>query len=243
MKSILVVSTLILLVSLSASAQIYKGNNTDVFDTAGGKLFVTHIVHASVMFEFEGKIIHVDPYSKGDYSDKPKADLIFLTHQHRDHLDPALIAKLKKDTTIIVGTAECAKILPGINVMANGDTESYADITVKAVPAYNVVKEGYTGRIFHPKGIGNGYIFDFGGTKVYVAGDTSNIPEMKHLGHIDIAFLPCNLPYTMTPEELAAAARAVNPKVLYAYHLGDTDVEQIKALMKEDTGIELRIAK
>ena len=123
-------------------------------------------------------------------------------------------------------------------VMANGDVMKIADgFTVEAVPAYNI-SEGRTQ--FHPKGRDNGYILTIDGLRIYIAGDTEDIPEMSVIKDIDIAFLPCNQPYTMTTEQLIKAARTVKPKVLFPYHYGQTDVSGVPAQLKGD-GIDVRI--
>jgi L-ascorbate metabolism protein UlaG (beta-lactamase superfamily) len=127
--------------------------------------------------------------------------------------------------------------------MNNGDVKTVEGLKIEAVPAYNIVHKRDTGQPFHPKGIGNGYIITFGGKRVYVAGDTENTPEMKSLKNIDIAFLPMNIPYTMTPEMVADAAKAFKPKILYPYHFGETDTSKLVSLLKETPEIEVRIRK
>jgi L-ascorbate metabolism protein UlaG (beta-lactamase superfamily) len=127
--------------------------------------------------------------------------------------------------------------------MHNGDKQTVAGIPVEAVAAYNLVHKRPSGDPFHPKRSGNGYIFTFGGTRLYVAGDTENTSEMKALKAIDVAFLPMNLPYTMTPEMVADAALAFQPKILYPYHYGDTDVSKLVGLLEGEKGIEVRIRK
>jgi len=116
-------------------------------------------------------------------------------------------------------------------------------LKVEAVPAYNIKHMRAPGKPFHPKGAGNGYIVTFGSLRLYLAGDTENIPEMKQLQNIDIAFLPMNLPFTMTPEMVADAARMFKPKILYSYHQGETDTSKLSALLKDEQGIEVRIRK
>jgi len=215
----------------------------DIVETSAGDLKITFIGHATLMFTFGGKTIHVDPVSReADYTDMPKADLILITHEHGDHLDPATIKILRKEGTQIVLTKACAQRIEGL-VMANGDVKTVEDLKIEAVPAYNIVHERSAGNPFHPKGQGNGYIITFGDKKVYIAGDTENTPEMKRLRNIDVAFLPMNLPYTMTPEMVADAARAFKPKVLYPYHYGQTDTNKLVDLMKGTKGIEVRIRK
>lgn len=151
------------------------------------------------MFAFNGKIIHVDPYGRlTDYSKLPKADMIFVTHDHRDYLDPKVLEILRTEKTRIVIPEICAKSISGGTIMKNGDVIEIEGLKIEAVPAYNIVQMRSEGKPFHPKGAGNGYVITFGDTRVYVAGDTENIPEMKDLPDVDIAFLPMNLPYTMT---------------------------------------------
>jgi L-ascorbate metabolism protein UlaG (beta-lactamase superfamily) len=128
-------------------------------------------------------------------------------------------------------------------VMQNGDVHTVKGVHVEAVPAYNLAHKRENGQPFHPKGIGNGYILTFGDKRVYVAGDTENIPEMKALQGIHCAFLPMNLPYTMTPEMVADAAKAFQPDILYPYHYGDTDTSKLEDLLREEKGIEVRVRR
>lgn len=218
----------------------------DSFETSKGPLKVTLVGHGSVMFEFVGKVIQVDPYSQvADYSRLPKADLIILTHEHGDHLDTAAINAVKKADTHYIVSKVCNGILGYGNVVNNGDKTEWSGIMIDVVPAYNAVNKKPDGEAYHPKGRGNGYIFTFGDKKVYVAGDTENIPEMDKLkGTIDIAFMPKNLPYTMTDDMFVDAAKKVMPKVLYPYHMSEFDQEKIgKALDGTDIKIEVRPMK
>ena len=216
----------------------------DVIKTSAGDLEITFIGHGTVMFKFGGKVIHVDPYTKvGDYSKMPKADLILITHEHQDHLDLAAIEPIRTKDTKIVLTGKAAEKLSGGLIMKNGDMTMTLGVRIEAIPAYNLAHKRDNGQPFHVKGLGNAYILTFGETRVLIAGDTENIPEIKALKNIDIAFLPMNLPYTMTPEMVADAAKAFRPKVLYPYHTGDTDMSKIIDLMKGEKGIETRIRK
>jgi L-ascorbate metabolism protein UlaG (beta-lactamase superfamily) len=216
----------------------------DVFPTSQGDLKITFIGHGSLMFDFGGKAIYADPVSNlADYSRLPKADLILITHEHGDHLDPKAIGLLRTaDTDLILTPIGAEKVAGGI-VMKNGQTILKKGIKIEAVPAYNVVHMRSAGNPFHPKGQGNGYVLTFGNKRVYIAGDTENIPEMRELRNIDIAFLPMNLPYTMTPEMVAEAARSFHPKVLYPYHYGATDPSPLVELLKNDSEIEVRIRR
>lgn len=215
---------------------------TDRIETAIGNLEITFIGHGTLMFTFGELVIHVDPVSEvGDYSQLPKGDIILITHEHHDHFDPQTIDLLRKDDTVLMLPETCAaQIKKGI-VMKNGNVRMIRGLNVEAVPAYNMVHMRKPGNPFHPKGTGNGYVISFSDKKVYVAGDTENTPEMKQLTGIDIAFLPMNLPYTMTPEMVADAATPFKPKILYPYHFGDTDTSKLLELLKENPEIEVRI--
>ena len=219
----------------------------DVIKTSDGDLEITFVGHASLIFEFNGMVIHVDPFSRlTDYSKLPDADLILITHDHGDHMDTEAVNLIKKENTQIILTKTCSETIPGGIVMANGDVKTVKlakDLKIEAVPAYNIVHKRPDGTPFHPKGVGNGYIITFGDKRVYVAGDTENIPEMKNLKNIDIAFLPANLPYTMTAEMVVEAADSFKPTVLYPYHFqfGQGQITELETLMKDKKGIELRI--
>lgn len=219
-----------------------KSFETDTLPTSAGDLQITFLGHGSLIFTFKGKQIFVDPYGQvADYAQLPKADVVFVTHDHFDHLDLKELSKIKTGQTKIVLTPLSAKQVQGGVVMRNGDQQTIDGIPVEAVPAYNLVHKRPDGQPFHPKGEGNGYILTFGDLRVYVAGDTENIPEMKMLKNIDCAFLPMNLPYTMTPEMVADAAKAFKPRILYPYHFGDTDTSKIQKLLSQEKGIEVRI--
>ena len=216
----------------------------DTIKTSKGNLEITFIGHASLMFTYDNKVIFIDPYSKlADYSQFPKADLIFITHHHGDHLDLSAIEKIRTDKTKIILTKLCSEKIPDGMIMNNGDEKTVDGLNILAVPAYNLVHKRDSGQPFHVKGEGNGYVITFGDKKVYIAGDTENTPEMKALKNIDIAFLPMNLPYTMTPEMVADAAKAFKPKILYPYHTGDTDISKLVDLMKDTKDVEVRIRK
>jgi len=216
----------------------------DVIKTKTGDLKITFIGHGTLMFVYNGKVIHVDPWTRqADYSKLPKADLILITHEHGDHLDTKAIKTIRQEATKVVLTKPCAEKVTGGIVMKNGDVRTVGELKIEAVPAYNIVHKRPSGEPFHPKGVGNGYVVTFGKTRVYVAGDTENIPEMKKLKKIDIAFLPMNVPYTMTPEMAADAAKAFEPKILYPYHYGQTDPKKLVNLLKDSKKTDVRIRK
>jgi len=236
----------VLFFSLLAMSPATAGNvhafETDVIPTALGDLEITFIGHGTLMFTFGGKVIHVDPWSQlADYGMLPKADLALITHEHRDHLDLKALDTVLKGGTVIIATEIGAKQVKDALVMKNGDVITSQGLTIEAVAAYNMVHLRSPGMPYHPKGLGNGYVITFADRRVYVAGDSENTPEMKALRNIDVAFLPMNLPYTMTPEMVADAAKAFRPKILYPYHYGETGTQKLAALMKGETGIEVRI--
>jgi L-ascorbate metabolism protein UlaG (beta-lactamase superfamily) len=219
-----------------------QGFETDSINTSAGELKITFIGHGTLMFSLGGQVIHVDPVEQmADYKKLPKADIILVTHEHFDHMDTKAIAKLRTSKTILVMTENCAKQVNGGIVMHNGDMKTIEGFTIEAVPAYNMVHMRSPGTPFHPKGVGNGYVITFGDVRLYVAGDTENTAEMKALRAIDIAFLPMNLPYTMTPEMVADAVKAFRPKILYPYHYGDTDASKLVELLKDTPEMEVRI--
>ncbi|HUU54428.1 MAG TPA: MBL fold metallo-hydrolase [Armatimonadota bacterium] len=213
----------------------------DVIETLAGELEITFVGHGTLMLTLGDTVIHVDPVSReADYSAMPKADIILVTHEHGDHLDLDAIAALKQEGTTLLLTEKCAATVSGGTVMKNGDVRTVDGLKIEAVPAYNIVHKRPSGEPYHPKGDGNAYIITFGDTRVYVAGDTENTPEMKALQDIDVAFLPMNLPYTMTPEMVAEAAKAFRPKILYPYHFGATDTSELVRLL-EGEPIDVRV--
>ncbi len=222
-----------------------KGQATfekDTIRSREGNIEITFLGHGSVMFSFKGMVVYVDPVNQyADFSKMPKATLILVTHEHGDHLDDSSIEKARTDKTTILSSSSCAPKITGSIVMKNGDSKTVDGIKVEAVPAYNLIHMRSEGVPYHAKGSGNGYVISFGSTRIYVAGDTENIPEMSNLGAIDCAFLPMNLPYTMTPEMVAEAVGRIKPKVLYPYHYGNTDPQLLVKLLKDQKETEVRI--
>ena len=217
---------------------------TDVFKTKSGKTVTFHaLVHASIRIQYDGKEIEVDPVTKLgnktiDYASMPKADYLLVTHEHFDHFNQDAIKLLSGENTRFITNQRCADMFGSGKVMKNGDMLQITDgFTIEAVPAYNYT-EGHTQ--FHPKGRDNGYILTIDGLRIYIAGDTEDIPEMSAIKDIDIAFLPCNQPYTMTPDQLVKAAKIIKPKVVFPYHYGQTDVSGLPERLKGD-GIDVRI--
>ena len=230
----------------------------DEFATPGGQVVRFHaLLHASIRLDIGDRHVYIDPVCTlgnraVDYTAMPKADYILVTHEHGDHFDPSAIRLLTGDSTRLVTNRRCADLLkdvavPTPEVMQNGDRLTLADdLSLEAVPAYNIT-EGHLQ--FHPKGRDNGFVITLDGLRIYVAGDTEDIPEMANLAPasegdgqkaIDIAFLPCNQPYTMTPDQLLHAARVIQPRVLFPYHFGQTDVSGIPAQL-QDLPIDVRL--
>jgi len=209
-----------------------------------GEVEITFLGHGSLALSSGCTVVQVDPYGKvADYAALPKADIVLITHEHQDHLDLGALQATRKASTRVFASAAAAVQIAGATAMENGARASAAGIGIEAVPAYNVKHERSPGVPFHPRGRGNGYVVAMAGLKIYVAGDTENIPEMKSLAGVDVAFLPMNLPYTMTPEMVADAARMISPKILYPYHFGETDTARLAALLKDRPDIEIRIRR
>lgn len=239
-KKLLFIVVMAVIMPLTAQ----DGFTSDVFKTAAGDLRIRFLGHGSLHFQFNDRTIYVDPDGRlAEFSKMPKADLILITHQHRDHFDPGTIEILRRDSTQVFVSPSCLPLPAGALVLKNGDRVETCGMAIEAVPAYNIVQRRPDGQPFHPRGEGNGYVLAFPGLRVYVAGDTENIPEMKELRDIAVAFLPMNLPYTMPPEMTALAARTIRPRVLYPYHFSDTDPQRLVALLRGEPGIEVRVRK
>jgi len=182
--------------------------------------------HASFMIKTKDKIIYIDPY-EGDY--REKADIILSTHSHFDHCDTSKIRKIRKDKTIIIAPPECAAKLSGnVKALSPGEKTKVDNIIIEAVHAYNYKRFRAPGRPFHPKGFGVGYIITIDGKRIYHAGDTDFIPEMKELKNIYLALLPSGGTYTMDNSEAAEAALAIKPKVVIPMHRWDTDPNEFR---------------
>ena len=216
----------------------------DEFTTKSGKkVTFTCIKHASIEINYNGTEIQIDPVGFGvqpttDYNQFPKANIILITHEHEDHFDREAITCVRTPATSIYSNTAVYNMFRNSIPLKNGDSIVYApDIKIEAVPAYNYT-EGHTQ--FHPKGRDNGYILTLDGLRIYIAGDTEDIPEMTNIKDIDIAFLPCNQPYTMTVDQLVNAAKIIKPKVLFPYHYSQTPITPV--IMKlAGSGIDVRI--
>ena len=213
---------------------------------------VIPIYHASFILDWDGKIVYVDPaWDKKLYENQPKPDLVLITDIHFDHLDNNVLESLsqKGEFDLIVPKAVyeelTEKLKPKAKILNNGEETNWDDFKITALPMYNLTPERLQ---FHPKGRGNGYLIEKDNLRVYVAGDTEDIPEMRSLKNIDIAFIPINLPYTMSIEQAVSAVLEFKPKKVYPYHYrgesGFSDVNKFKELIeKESKNIEVVLAK
>lgn len=210
------------------------------FQTKAGPLKLTAIRHASFMVEAGGKVIHVDPWSQGDYAGLPKADILLLTDTHGDHFDLKAIELVRRPDTIVIAPPAVAEKLAGVRVLRNGESAEAGPFHIEAVPMYNVKRGPAEGQVYHAKGRGNGYVVAYGGFRLYISGDTENIPEMRALKNIDAALICMNLPYTMPPEEAAEAVKAFRPKVAIPYHYRGSDLQAFARAL-EGTGVEVKL--
>ncbi|MCK9629069.1 MAG: MBL fold metallo-hydrolase [Bacteroidales bacterium] len=196
------------------------------FVTPLGKIDVTIIGHASVLIEWNGLKIMTDPYSEiADYTKQPVADLILITHDHYDHFDINALKPVTGKSTTILSTPVVAGLLPDVKPLKQGEGSTYEGLHITATFAYNIEHKNENGMLFHPRGAGNGYLLDFGGFRLYFAGDTELIPEMRELGPIDVAFLPKNLPFTMSDDMFVEAVNVIKPHNVCPYHFFHLDVE------------------
>ena len=217
----------------------------DHLTTRNGKeLILRFYAHSSLAICYDGRWIYVDPVgSNADYESQPKADYILVSHDHYDHLDTTTVDLLSTAKTHIYANASSIAAIGRGHVLHNGESVFPEEgIDIEAIPAYNFT-EGHEN--FHPAGgRDNGYLLSLGGTRIYIAGDTENTPEMMQLQEIDIAFLPVNQPYTMTVDQAAEAVHAIRPAIFYPYHYGQveekTDIDRLVELVKDITDIRIR---
>ena len=185
MKFLMLISLISILFNYAFSNENKNLFDTDTIQTSQGDLLITFIGHGTLMFQLNDLVMHADPVSwYADYERLPKADIILITHHHGDHLDPKAIEQIRKKETRIIVTKTCVEKFKEGMVMNNGDEKNIAGINVLAVPAYNLVHKRENGEVFHPRGVGNGYVVTIGDKKVYIAGDTENFPEMKNIKNI-----------------------------------------------------------
>ena len=237
MKTILALAACI---ALAATAQAQTGRQTQTFKSHAGPIKITPVYHAAALIEAGGKVIIIDPAKPADFTGLPKADLILITDIHGDHMDPALIKEVSKPDTQIIAPPAVVKTVTTAKPLSDGETTEWEKWKIEAIPMYNIKRGPKEGMLYHTKGRGDGYVLTYGGTRIYFSGDTENIPEMRALKNIDVAFICMNLPYTMTPDEAADAVKAFHPKVAIPYHYRGTDITQFKKDL-EGTGIDVRL--
>lgn len=240
--------TLLVVVSLSAlvlaqAAAPSAAANT--YAATGGNIVITPIRHASFQIDYANRVIQVDPIASNPNANAAKGDIVLVTDIHGDHMDPSAINQLRKPDGVVVAPAAVRDALAGkvenITVLANGESKVVSGINIEAVPMYNLVRGPSAGQFFHTKGRGNGYVLTMGGKRFYIAGDTECTPEMKALKNIDVAFLPMNLPYTMTPAEAAECVKAFKPKVVYPYHYMGQNTQEFADALKGTAGVQVKL--
>jgi L-ascorbate metabolism protein UlaG (beta-lactamase superfamily) len=246
-------SMLLVALWLTAPMHLRAANSSnriaDVVHTSKGDLRITPLYHGSVMLEFGGKVIHVDPWSMGDYTGIPPADMIVITHTHADHLDRTMVDKLHKPETIIVGppavidTLNCAPMCGDAETVSDSEKKTVMEIGFEGVPMYNLVQGSKPGMPYHHKGIGSGYVLTFGDARVYFSGDTECTPEMKALKNITVAFIAMNPPRTSSTAEAAVCVEAFKPKIVYPYHYRGSKTQDFADALKGTPGVEVRLRK
>jgi L-ascorbate metabolism protein UlaG (beta-lactamase superfamily) len=236
MKVLLIVACLALAVCLEAQT----ARPVQTFATAAGPVKIVPINHASLLIQAGGKNIYVDPAKPGNFAGLPAADLVLISDIHYDHMDPASVAAISKPGTEIWAPPAVGNTITKANLISNGETKTWNGWSIEAVPMYNLVRGPAPGKLYHDKGRGNGYVLTYGGKRFYFSGDTENIPEMRALKNIDVAFVCMNLPYTMPPEEAAEAVKAFHPKVAIPYHYRGSDLSIFEKGLT-GTGIEVRL--
>ena len=211
-----------------------------VFSTSAGPVKITPLYHASTLIEAGGRTIYLDPAEPAKFAGLPKADLILITDIHGDHMDPDSMKAISKADTEVLAAPAVVETVTSAKPIANGETRTWQDWTIEAIPAYNLKRGPAPGKLFHDKGRGNGYVLTYGGKRFYFSGDTELVPEMRALQNIDVAFVCMNLPYTMPPEEAADAVKAFHPKIVIPYHYRGSDLAVFQKAL-EGTGIEVRL--
>jgi L-ascorbate metabolism protein UlaG (beta-lactamase superfamily) len=224
---------------LLAGASVVTG---DYLGTDDGNVLIHPVRHGTLVLLWNGKTIYVDPAAGGAYSGLPKADLILYTHEHSDHYDASTLSTVKGASGVILAPKAVYQLLSTTmksvtTVLTNGVATNLLGLSVQAVPAYNLTAAN------HPKGTGNGYVLTIGGRRIYISGDTDDVPEIRALSSIDVAFVCMRVPYTMSVSQAASCVRAFRPKTVYPYHYQDNDVNAFKRLVGTDTGTEVRLRK
>ncbi len=227
-----------------ARAQMAEG---DMFSTDAGDIAVHPIAHASFVMETPAGVIYVDPVGDpASYADLPAPDLILITHEHGDHYNADTLAALVGESTVMIANPAVHGMLSDdlkakASAIANGESSEFNGVAIDAIPAYNTTEER---KNFHPQGRDNGYVLSFDGFRVYISGDTEDIPEMRALENIDLAFLCMNLPFTMDVEQAASAVEEFKPTYVYPYHYrgrdgGTQDPQEVASLVGAATEVKM----
>ena len=229
-----------LFLTAALCAPALAADQTQTFTTSKGAVAITPIYHATARITAGGDTIYIDPAKPAKIDRLGPGGLILITDIHGDHMDADDVKALSNAGTVVIAPAAVAKTITQARPLANGDSTMWHGWKITAVPMYNINHNQPSGQPFHDKGRGNGYVLSYGGKNFYFAGDTEGTPEMRALKNIDVAFIPMNLPYTMTPAEAADAVKAFHPKVAIPYHYKGQDINQFKAALA-GTGIEVRL--
>jgi L-ascorbate metabolism protein UlaG (beta-lactamase superfamily) len=214
---------------------------SDTISADDGDITVHAVKHASLVLQWGAHVIYVDPVGGAKlYENLPVPTIILITHIHGDHFDPITLLGITGDAIVAANPEVYALLSPKVQAsghsLANGEKVEINGVNVEAIAAYNISQDRLS---YHPKGVGNGYLITLGGKRIYVAGDTEPTPEMMALTDIDAAFLPMNLPYTMTPEQAADAVNFFQPALAYPYHYGQTDLSRFSKAVTADTQVRL----
>src|SRR6202789_489217 len=240
MKAIVIAGCSVFAFLFALAMLAHAAAEPQVFTTSAGPVKITPLYHASTLIEAGGKTIYLDPTKPAKFSGLPKADLILISDIHGDHMDPDSLKEISKPGTEILAPPAVVQTITTAKPIANGETKIWQAWSIEAIAAYNIKRGPEAGKLFHDKGRGNGYVLTYGGKRFYFSGDTENIPEMRALKNIDVAFVCMNLPYTMPPEEAAEAVKAFHPKIVIPYHYHGSDLAVFQKAL-EGTGIEVRL--
>ncbi len=256
MRNAIKISTVAISLAVLGPAHAADSDNGSVSDgriitSERGDIVITPVEHATLVIQWDNKSLFVDPVGGGEvFQNFPKPDLILITDIHSDHLNWDTLSDLISTKTRIVMPLAAANKKPKkfkdpIGILANDRTTYINGISIKAIPMYNLTPERSR---YHNKGRGNGYVLEMGGQRIYISGDTEDIPEMRALENIEAAFVCMNSPYTMTVEQAASAVLEFKPKIVYPYHYRNregtfSDVEKFKKIVGIDKNIEVRLLK
>lgn len=239
----------VLFLYVTVSSSFAQRPAADEMKTSKGMLTIQPVLHGSLVLTWDKKTIYVDPYGGAKaYAGLAAPDLILITDIHPDHLDSATLSSIETNKTTFILPQAVADKLPAkykdkVVVLSNGKNTVQKGISITAIPMYNLPEEADSK---HPKGRGNGYIIKLGGKMIYISGDTEDIPEMRSLKNIDVAFVCMNLPYTMDINQASSAVLEFKPTIVYPYHYrgkdGLSDTEAFKNLVNAgNKTIDVRI--